>query len=130
MDSGKGTLQSGQEKLVSNPCTLIYLLHCIAQISKCVSSCKMVGAGVVAVWHWSGQEEIPDIQGQRRSSSKMVGGAKSCLESNPTPTRDAQRLKLTLCTPGPRDPRETGIVPGIQQYIINIFIMSHFEYVE
>ena len=97
MDSGKGTLQSGQEKLVSNPHTLINLLHCISQISKCVSSCKMVGAGVVAVWHWSGQEEIPDIQGQRRSPSKMVGGAKSRLETNHIPATDAQRAQTKPC---------------------------------
>ena len=30
---------------------------------------------------------------QRRSPSKMVGGAKSRLESNPLPTRDAQRAQ-------------------------------------
>ena len=36
----------------------------------------------------------------------MVGGAKSRLESNPIPTRDAQRAhKKTLCPP--RDPTET-----------------------
>ena len=32
--------------------------------------------------HWSDCEEIPHIQGQRRSPNKMGGGAKSCLESN------------------------------------------------
>ena len=37
--------------------------------------------------HWSNCEEIPYIQGQR-SPSKMVGGAKAHLKSNPTPTRD------------------------------------------
>ena len=35
-----------------------------------------------------------------------VGGAKSCLKSNPHTTRDAQRLKGTLCTPGPRGSTE------------------------
>ena len=40
--------------------------------------------------------------------SKMTGGANSHLESNLIPTRDAQRAqKKTLCTPGPRDRRET-----------------------
>ena len=37
----------------------------------------------------------------------MVGGVKSCLESSPIPTRDAQRALTNLCTPGPRDPSET-----------------------
>ena len=56
---------------------------------------------------WSSREEIPHAQWQRRNPSKMVGGANLHLESNPTPARDAQRLKHTLCTPGPRDPTET-----------------------
>ena len=46
--------------------------------------------------------ETPHVQG--RSPSKTVGGAKSRLESNPIPARGAQRLKQTLCTPGPRRP--------------------------
>ena len=37
----------------------------------------------------------------------MVGGAKSHLESNPLPARDAQGIKQSLCAPGPRDPTET-----------------------
>ena len=38
----------------------------------------------------------------------MVGGAKSHLESNTIPARDAQRgLKQTLCAPGLKDPTET-----------------------
>ena len=41
----------------------------------------------------SHQKKIAHIQGQRRSSSKMVGGAKSHLESNPIPTRDIQRAQ-------------------------------------
>ena len=47
---------------------------------------------------------MPPVQGQSRSPGVMVGGVKSYLESNPTPTRDARRLKQTLCSPGPRDP--------------------------
>ena len=43
---------------------------------------------VVAVWRWSDFEEIPHVQGQRKSPSKMVGGVKSHLESNLIPTRD------------------------------------------
>ena len=37
----------------------------------------------------------------------MAGGAKSRSESNPLPTRDAQRAETNLCAPGPRDPTET-----------------------
>ena len=37
----------------------------------------------------------------------MVEGEKLCLESNIIPTRDAQGLKQTLGTPGPRDLTET-----------------------
>ena len=29
------------------------------------------------------------------------------LESNPIPTRNAQRAQTNLCAPGPRDPTET-----------------------
>ena len=54
---------------------------------------KMVGTGLAAVQCWSDFEEIPPIQGQRRSPSKTVEGGKSCLESNPTPARDAQRAQ-------------------------------------
>ena len=38
----------------------------------------------------SHQKKIPHIQRQRRSSNKMVGGAKSCLEANPIPARDTE----------------------------------------
>ena len=55
--------------------------------------------------HWSSCEEIPYIQGQRRSPSKMVGEAKSGLKSNPIPLEMLRGLKQTLCAPGPRDPR-------------------------
>ena len=50
--------------------------------------------------------QISHVQGKRRSPSKMVGGAKSCLESNPVPARD-RGLKHTLCAPGPGHPTET-----------------------
>ena len=47
------------------------------------------------------RKNIPYIQGQRRSPSKMVGGMKLCLESNPIPNRNAQRTQTKiLCTPG------------------------------
>ena len=57
---------------------------------------------------WIPPKKIPHIQGQRKSPSKVVGGAKSHLESNPIPTRDAQRAqkKKSLCTPESRDPTE------------------------
>ena len=49
--------------------------------------------------------KIPHIQGQRRSPSKMGGGAKSHLDSNLLHTRDSQRAQISLvCT---RDPTET-----------------------
>ena len=55
--------------------------------------------------HW---KKIPHIQGQRRSPNKMVGGAKSRLESNPIPARDLwEGSNKILCTPGPSDPTET-----------------------
>ena len=54
----------------------------------------------------SHQKKIPHIQGQRQSPSKMVGGAKSHLESNPIHTRYALRAQIKpLCIPG--DPTET-----------------------
>ena len=37
------------------------------------------------------------VQGQRRTPNKTARGAKSCLESNPIPTRDAQRTQTKLC---------------------------------
>ena len=57
---------------------------------------KIVGAGATAVWCWSDFEEIPHVQGQRRSPSKTVGGVKSHLESNPIPATDAQRAQTYL----------------------------------
>ena len=52
--------------------------------------------------HWqenvgSHQKKIPHVQGQRRSHSKMVGGVKFCLESNPIPTGDTQRAQTKPC---------------------------------
>ena len=57
---------------------------------------QLHSAGVVAVPRWSNFEEIPHVQGQRRSPSKMVGGAKSHLELNPIAARDAQRAQTNL----------------------------------
>ena len=63
-------------------------------------------AVVVVTWHWSHCEEIPHVQGQRRSSSKTVGVLKSRVESNPIPARDAQRAHTNLvCTSTQRPQR-------------------------
>ena len=45
----------------------------------------------------SHQKKVPHIQGQRRSPSKMVGGVKLHLESNPIPARDTWRDKPKPC---------------------------------
>ena len=75
----------------------------------------------------SHQKEIPHIQGQRRSPSKMVGGVKSHLESNPLPARDAQRVQTNLVhtrTQGPQrlrqncvwvSPEEVQVISGLLQ---------------
>ena len=65
---------------------------------------KMVGAGAAAAWRWCNFEEIPHIQGQRRSPSKIVGGANSYLESN-IPARDAQRAQTNLVHQDPETPQ-------------------------
>ena len=46
---------------------------------------------------WIPPKKILCVQVQRRSPNKMVGGAKSCLESNTIPTRDAQRAHTKPC---------------------------------
>ena len=62
------------------------------------------------VWCCSNFEEMPHIPGQRKSPSKMVGGAKSCLESN-IPARDIQRAQTNLvCT---RTQKPTEIEPEL-----------------
>ena len=43
------------------------------------------------------KEIIPHIQGQRRSPSKMAGGATLHLETNPIPIRDAPRAQTKPC---------------------------------
>ena len=55
----------------------------------------------------SHQKKIPHIQGQRRSPSKTVGGAKSYLESKPIPSRDVQRTQENVvCTRTQRPHRD------------------------
>ena len=47
----------------------------------------------------SHQRNIPHVQGQRGRSNEMVGGMKSCLESNCVPARNARRTQTNLvCT--------------------------------
>ena len=46
----------------------------------------------------SHQKKIPRVQRQRKSPNKVVGGAKSHLESNPIPIRVFRRLKQNMCT--------------------------------
>ena len=53
-------------------------------------------AGAAAALVWSDSEEITHVPGQRRSPRKAAGGAKSCLESNPIPSRDAQWAQTNL----------------------------------
>ena len=61
----------------------------------------------MAARRWGDFEEIPHLQGQRRSPSKMVGGGKSHLESNPTPARDAHSAQTYLvCTRTERPHRD------------------------
>lgn len=57
----------------------------------------------------SKQKKIPHVQGQRRSHSKAVGGAKSHLTSNPIPTRDPRRAhtKPFVLFAAPGGPSET-----------------------
>ena len=56
----------------------------------------MVGAGAAAVRCCSNFEDIPHIQGQRRSPSKRVVGAKSHLESNLIAAIDIPRAQTNL----------------------------------
>ena len=45
----------------------------------------------------SHQKKIPHIQGQRRSPSKTVGGAESCLDSNHIPSGNTWRAHTKFC---------------------------------
>ena len=55
----------------------------------------------------SHRKEIPHIQGQRRSPSKMVAGVKSHLESNPLPARRSEGSNKPCAHQDPGTP-ETG----------------------
>ena len=47
--------------------------------------------------HQKKKKRTPHVQGQQRSPSKMVGGAKLHLESNAIPTRDTWRAQTKPC---------------------------------
>ena len=51
------------------------------------------------------KKRYPTSKGQRRSPSKMVGGVESHLESNPIPTRDAQKAQTNLACTGTQRPQ-------------------------
>ena len=50
------------------------------------------------------KKKMPHVQGQSRSSDKMVEGEKWHLESNPIPTREAQKAQTK---PGEHQDPET-----------------------
>ena len=73
-------------------CALNLLLRELQNYNSLLNNCRQKNVG-------SHQKKIPHIQGQRRSPSKTVGGAKSHLESNPIPARDTLRALTNLvCT--------------------------------
>lgn len=56
---------------------------------------------------WILPKKIMNIQGERRSPSKMVGGSKFHLDSNPIPARDAGRAQTKPCVHKVLEPTET-----------------------
>ena len=65
-------------------------------------------------WIPQKKKKIPHIQGQRRSPNKMVGGAKSCLESIPILARDTWRAQTKPCAhQDPETPQETESHPPL-----------------
>ena len=52
-------------------------------------------------------DSVGYVHGQKRSLSKMVGGEKLCLESNPIPARDAQRAQTNLLHTRTQTPPQT-----------------------
>ena len=69
--------------------TCTHLLQELQNYSSLLNNHQQENAG-------SHQKKISQIRGQR-SHSKTVGGAKSHLESNPIPARDAQRVQKNPC---------------------------------
>ena len=72
----------------------------------------------------SHQKKISHIQGQRRDPSKMVGWAKSHLESNLIPTRDAWRAQTKLCVH--HDPGKEAMTPRFAGILSAAFSQHHF----
>ena len=66
--------------------------------------------------HWSG---IPHVQGQRTSPSKTVEDGNPCTESNPIPSRDAQRAQTN-----PWVHQDPGTLQRLRQ---NFLSMSYME---
>ena len=73
-----------------------FLLQELQNYNLLLNNCRQENVG-------SHQKKTTHIQGQRRSPSKMVGGAKSCLESNSIPARDTLRAQTYLVCTEPRD---------------------------
>ena len=69
-------------------CTHLLLLE-LQNYNSLLNSCQKENAG-------SHPKKIPHVQGQRRSTNKMVGGTKSHLESNPIPASDVRRAQTKL----------------------------------
>ena len=72
----------------SRMCTHL-LLQELQKYNSLLNNCQLENVG--------SHQKIPHVQGQRRSTSKMVGGVKSYLESNPIPTRDAWSAQTKSC---------------------------------
>ena len=76
------------------------LLQELQNYNSLLNNCQQENAG-------SHQKKIPHVQEQMTSSSKTVGGVKSCLESNPIPARDTWKAQTNLvCTRAQRPHRD------------------------
>ena len=71
-------------------CALNLLLRELQNYNSLLNNCQQENVG-------THQKNIPHVEGQRRSHSKMVGGTKSQLESNPIPSWDTQRAQTKPC---------------------------------
>ena len=69
------------------------------------SPIKTVGTGAVVARFRGHFEEIPHVQGQRRSPNKMVEVVKSHLESNPTSNRNAEGSNKPCVHQDPETPQ-------------------------
>ena len=76
------------------------LLQELQNYNSLLDNCRKENVG-------SHQKKITHVQKQRRIPSKMVGRAKSHLETNSIPARDHGGLKQTSCATGARDLTET-----------------------